>query len=192
VLIDKAPSNCYGGFERYRELYRDTKLVFLHRDPRDVFVSNEFFHQDVIGSRAARPDIGDLDYLLNGSVLGNSFTACRRVLVLERLLRGEGFDCLTVRYEDMKADFAREVWRVLDFAGLGLGPDTPVGRRGNEGETLPLGEHVEAAAEFRPLFRKGIVGDWRNHLQDERAKQAIKERWGQLLIELGYERGFDW
>jgi lipopolysaccharide transport system ATP-binding protein len=39
--------------------------------------------------------------------------------------------------------------------------------------------------------RKGIVGDWKNHF-DPQLKEAFKQRYGQLLIDTGYEEGMDW
>jgi lipopolysaccharide transport system ATP-binding protein len=39
--------------------------------------------------------------------------------------------------------------------------------------------------------RKGIIGDWRNHFTP-RIKRAFKDRFGQLLIDAGYERNCDW
>jgi len=40
-------------------------------------------------------------------------------------------------------------------------------------------------------FRKGQIGDWKNHFKDEHVK-AFKETAGQALIEMGYEQNFDW
>lgn len=40
-------------------------------------------------------------------------------------------------------------------------------------------------------YRKGIVGDWSNYLVGEN-KEYFKERYGQLLIDLGYEANFEW
>jgi len=40
-------------------------------------------------------------------------------------------------------------------------------------------------------YRKGVAGDWQNHLAGEN-KALFKERWGQLLIDLGYEQNLDW
>lgn len=42
-----------------------------------------------------------------------------------------------------------------------------------------------------PTFRSGQIDDWKRHFT-ERHKVAFKEVAGQLLIELGYERGLDW
>jgi lipopolysaccharide transport system ATP-binding protein len=40
-------------------------------------------------------------------------------------------------------------------------------------------------------LRKGIAGDWRNHFS-ENVKVEFQRRYGQLLIDTGYERDFNW
>jgi len=40
-------------------------------------------------------------------------------------------------------------------------------------------------------YRKGIIGDWRNFL-DEDNKNYFKEHYGLLLIDLGYEKDMNW
>lgn len=39
--------------------------------------------------------------------------------------------------------------------------------------------------------RKGMPGDWRNYF-DNKIKEQFKSKYGQLLIEAGYERNFNW
>jgi hypothetical protein len=40
-------------------------------------------------------------------------------------------------------------------------------------------------------YRKGVAGDWVNHLTGAN-KTLFKERWGSLLINLGYEQDLNW
>ena len=40
-------------------------------------------------------------------------------------------------------------------------------------------------------YRKGVAGDWRNHFTD-RVRDEFKLKFGQLLIETGYEASLDW
>jgi hypothetical protein len=62
---------------------------------------------------------------------------------------------------------------------------------------LDLGDKdVDCIADqvFHPksqTFRKGLIGDWKNHFTPEH-KAALKEVAGQLLIDLGYETTLDW
>ncbi len=49
-----------------------------------------------------------------------------------------------------------------------------------------LGQEDRSAHE-----RKGVAGDWRNHFTP-RVVRAFKDRFGGLLMDLGYERDLDW
>lgn len=40
-------------------------------------------------------------------------------------------------------------------------------------------------------YRKGVAGDWKNYLTGAN-KDLFKERWGQLLVDLGYEKDLSW
>ena len=43
----------------------------------------------------------------------------------------------------------------------------------------------------RNNMRKGIAGDWKNHFSDDH-KSAFKDRYGDTLIMLGYEKDNTW
>lgn len=62
-------------------------------------------------------------------------------------------------------------------------------RRLNADQVTSLAEHIWSTKSL--TFRKGGIGDWRNHFTEEH-KAAFKEQTGQLLIDLGYESGLDW
>ena len=53
--------------------------------------------------------------------------------------------------------------------------------------------HAIASSLFgnSPTFRKGQIGDWKNHFTEEH-KELFKKIAGQLLIDLGYESDFNW
>jgi lipopolysaccharide transport system ATP-binding protein len=40
-------------------------------------------------------------------------------------------------------------------------------------------------------YRKGVSGDWQNHFTDN-IKAAFKEKFGQILIDTGYEKDMNW
>jgi len=40
-------------------------------------------------------------------------------------------------------------------------------------------------------FRKGVPGDWKNHFTQEHIDH-FKEKWGDLIIKLGYEKDNTW
>lgn len=43
----------------------------------------------------------------------------------------------------------------------------------------------------KSTFRKGVTGDWKNHWNDAH-KKKFKDLAGDFLIELGYEKDFEW
>lgn len=45
--------------------------------------------------------------------------------------------------------------------------------------------------DVRHHYRKGVTGDWKNHFREEH-KRFFKERYGAVLIKLGYERDENW
>lgn len=190
MLIDKSPSNVLA-FPRYYDVFRECPIVVMHRDPRDVFVSLEFFHQQVLRDTAPCDRIGDGQHLRHRSHLWHAVKNCRMTLECEKLLERAGIPYLRLTYEQLVADFTAQLRRALAITGLDLSDDDPVLSPGAV-ETVPLAEHLERARSVRPLFRKGVAGDWRNHLTTVEAKDIFKEMAGDLLIELGYEQDFNW
>ncbi len=95
-----------------------------------------------------------------------------------------------VRYEDMLADTTVQMRTVLNHFGLehdSVGLDGIVDRHRFEKKTgRKPGE--EDASQFN---RKGIAGDWANHLTDHHRK-AFQEMAGEALVELGYETTQEW
>jgi len=96
----------------------------------------------------------------------------------------EGY--LEVRYEDLIADPAREAARILAFLDV-------------DADVAAVADCIEAASFERVSggrktgeesrashFRKGAVGDWRNHFGAD-AEAAFAKEAGAMLRELGYE-----
>lgn len=95
---------------------------------------------------------------------------------------------------------ARSVFRLATARGFGL-------EHSLRGASLPRAEILDityanrfeakrggkkAGSEDRSRhFRKGIAGDWKNHFTPVH-KQVFKERYGDLVVRLGYETDNDW
>ncbi|MGK7955891.1 MAG: sulfotransferase domain-containing protein [Crocosphaera sp.] len=45
--------------------------------------------------------------------------------------------------------------------------------------------------DVKSHYRKGVAGDWKNHFNDEHIK-LFKNKYGRLLIKLGYEKDENW
>lgn len=185
-LIDKAPSNLYAGFEKYRHLYRPCKIVTLYRDPRDIYISNEHFQRRTLGRLPERDDLGSLDYLRESAIFHGSFKRSAQLLALETQLRGEGYEVHRVRYEDMKRDFRSTLTGVLDFLEVRPSLSETVYSYYLK-ESVSFRRHLDLAKDFRPLFRKGVVGDWKSHISSRESRQYIVQEYGDLLTSLGYD-----
>lgn len=97
---------------------------------------------------------------------------------------------LIVKYRDLIADEHGQFNRIFDYAGLE--PDPEKRRAAIDAESFhkrtgrkPGEEKVDAH------HRKGVAGDWQNHFTD-RVKDAFKEKFGQVLIDTGYETDLNW
>jgi Sulfotransferase domain len=96
-----------------------------------------------------------------------------------------------VRYEDLRRNTAVELQRiVLELTGRRLGLEEVV--------TIAEEFSFERQAGRRPgeedkrsFLRKGIVGDWRKHFNQE-AGEIFNRYAGSELILLGYERDRSW
>lgn len=190
------------------DLFPDARFLWMIRDGRDAVVSNLFlllrernFHElpphcSAEGQHAAdRLAAGQTEGSLFGAELLRHLTqqwvesvyGARRA---ERLYGEVGGFC-QVRYEDLVSQPGQQLARVLSW--LGVAADETRVRTivaDNVFERNAGGRHP---GEEDPLaeWRKGVVGDWRNRFSSE-DKQVFKAVAGTLLVELGYEAGFDW
>lgn len=91
---------------------RRKKVVLVYRDPRDVVVSM-YFHKTRRSRRRMNVDIAQFIHDPHFGVAN-----IVRVMNLWRARLADHPQCLWLRYEDMKADPARELRRLLGFIGI--------------------------------------------------------------------------
>lgn len=167
-----------------KEKFKDKKVIFLTRDPRDVIVSSyfemsrrgEIFGANPYEQRQAvykgslsdfiHRDIGGFDTIIR---FYNIWAQNRTV--------PKGF--LLVRYEDMKADAHKELRRTLDFLGLQDIRDDEIA----DAVAFASFDHMRQmeqdgyfqSAILKPAdkkdntsykTRKGKIGGYREHLND--------------------------
>jgi sulfotransferase family protein len=148
---------------RSKRRYRHKKVILLVRDPRDVVVSMYFER-----SRRERAYSGTLQQFLRerkGSL--DTILAYYNIWAAERA-RPRGL-CL-VRYEDLQADTAGELRRLLRFAGAGEIADA----------------HIEEAVKFasfesmRAMETAGAAGTGRLRPGDPNDAESFKTRRGKV------------
>lgn len=179
----------------HKERIRPHRGFHVIRDPRDIVISAYFshLHSHALGDWLVeqRRSLASLDQ--DEGILA---TIDFRSKQFRRMSDWNYSDpnILEAKFEDLIEDSASQFNRILEF--LDLGPRR-LGR--NLVETI-LRDHT-----FRRLsggrsrgeekldhhYRSGTPGDWRRYFSDKN-KEYFKERYGQLVIDLGYEPDSNW
>ncbi|WP_349410291.1 sulfotransferase domain-containing protein [Pseudalkalibacillus sp. SCS-8] len=173
------------------------KQIFIFRDPRDVIVSYAYFIPKLeihpLYPTFNQPGFTHRDrlkFLIEG---GDPITSTK----YEQPDVNKWFtsfsdwmdrkNIFTVRFEDLTTSNVKK-YQVLHKMVKFLWDDQPVPYT----RPVMVGKMaLNIKPESSPTFRKGKSGGWREEF-DEELKQLFKEKAGQLLIDLGYEKDLDW
>lgn len=161
VVVEKTPDHALWGDELL-ELFPDARILHVVRDPRDVCSS----------LLAAGRDWGSHWAPRSAYEAANRWN---RYVEAARGIRPRGDDrSLEVRYEDLHADPAAELGRMLDW--LGLEHDGDLLARAAEATDISRLREGEGdgpwdlADEPDGFFRKGESGSWREDLRRSDAR----------------------
>ncbi len=182
----------------WKEIFdrNDLKQIFLVRDLRDVVVSYgyfidklpnhalyQYFQENEISMKdrclTLIEGINDTDRNLVYPSIDTWFRSFQPWMEQENVL--------TVKYEDLhisNSACVETLEKIITFLwGDGV---TPINK-----ETMIKQMINNINTKTSPTFRKGQSGGWLTEFNGP-CKKAFKERAGQLLIDLGYEKNFDW
>ncbi len=174
------------------------KMIILIRDPRDVAISSLHYHimeKHLLQGRDFPPDVENkvknmnredqlefvITHVLNRNhALDNLMMYCR------------GFVPLSVRFENLvgpdgggfRSQQKKEIRRVARYIDVELTED----KLDQIAFGLFGGKSVDSK---KGTFRKGKIGQWKEYFTP-RHKEIFKERYGKMLIELGYEVDNNW
>jgi hypothetical protein len=173
---------------------RNIQTIFVIRDPRDVVVSKihynmrrekHFLHKKyaAMGSDKER---------LRAAILGTknddgSYFALGIAEKLTSVLSWLSTETvMSIKFEDIigpkgGGNPEKQYQSILATA-------RHIGVALTEEQAITIGEQMFGTGK---TFRKGAIGDWRNHF-DEELKGIFKEKAGKYLINLGYEKDFSW
>jgi hypothetical protein len=174
----------------------DYQLVLMMRDPRDIVVSQYYHYAKRPNSRmySVFSAMGDmaagLMAIINGipaDASANHVSLANIGHRINQFLPWCSHGMHMVRYENLVGPFGggdlnnqlNEIEALSKHLGLAL----------SEPDMYSIANHVYHRKTN--TFRKGIIGDWRNHFLESH-KDALKEVAGQILIDLGYENDMDW
>jgi glycosyltransferase involved in cell wall biosynthesis len=109
-------SGSFGDLRKSLEQYKNTKVIFLVRDPRDVVVSHYF--QDTKRPKNSPEEVfqGSISEYIRDEKLGTDGIV--KFCNLWASQRDAPRDFLLIRYEDLHRDTVGELRRVADFLGI--------------------------------------------------------------------------
>ncbi len=157
-----------------KSIFPDAKLIAIYRDGRDVIVSEKYYLKNEIGQSGSFQQ-GVLNW--------------RRAMESQFSYEKE-YGIFTLSYESLKVNGEVVVRNLLEFLGLPADPEIVATMLEKSSFKFVTGRDsgVENSKSF---YRKGTVGDWRNHFTEEE-KFAFKELAGDILAKLRYEEGPAW
>ena len=167
---------------------RNCRVFFIYRDPRDQTISRAYWIRK--REKTHYPSV---------------MIDCSLSSTMNMLMYNNFCNAVTTRdyYERMLPWVACSFVYVTTFEKL-------VGSKGGGSDEIQMQEvlniiahlDIECSQEkiknvidnlFGPTmtFRKGLIGEWKNEFTDEQ-RELFKQTTGQLLIDLGYEKDFNW
>jgi hypothetical protein len=174
----------------------ESRGVHLFRDPRDMVVSAYFSHRnshpiDVDGVRWTELIRHRINLLKMDKDAGMAAEVEFSGYFLDHMLSWnyDAPDVLPVRMEDLVSDPARQWRRMLaHWQVLDLLPDGYLDEllRTRSFEQMAGGARKIGEEDEKSHYRKGVAGDWRNHLTEDHLK-LFRKRYGDLVERLGYD-----
>ncbi|TAN46426.1 MAG: tetratricopeptide repeat protein [Methylococcaceae bacterium] len=168
--------------DRLKVLFPEAKFILIYRDGRDIAVSGWYHLKRQFGEDQADPLPAYAKRI--AAVWRNDYE--KAVAFAERYPG----DCAQLRYEDLHENPVQELARLFDFLGLDSSPE--IVNQCVEACNFDklAGGRQRGEENLQSHFRKGIVGDWRNHFDQDTWAMFDAEA-GALLEKLGYPRQRD-
>jgi hypothetical protein len=176
-----------------RQPYRGFHVI---RDPRDVIVSGYFSHRNshpIKGKwetgflqphRKWLSEVSEAEGLLKEIEIGYALNGMAKWNFSDP-------DILELRFESLVSEpqkWFSDIFRHLDLSVKPKTLEKVVEK--NSFQKLAKGRK-RGEEDVKSHYRKGIHGDWKNYFNEEH-KAFFKEKWGQLVLDLGYEENPDW
>jgi hypothetical protein len=172
------------------------KIFVVIRDLRDALVSLYFslkVSHAIISNNVAEGHrkLNELDFeegflYLFGKNNGENMANMQRSW-LPICEKGEA---LLMRYEDMIADEMGEFKKIINHCEISV-PSRKLSEIVSRHSFISRAGRRPGEEDVVSHYRKGIAGDWENHFTD-RIKEEFKLKFGQLLIDTGYEKDLNW
>lgn len=176
AIGERTPANV-ASLQLLQQMFPKAKMLHITRDPRDVAISM-WFHGLRINPKEAKKEYVSPD------ALALKLTDAWVNLLSSTRQFGVSFpeQYLEVRYESLQQDFAGTLRPLLTTLGVDASDETIENCREQSSFKKLSGGRDQGSEDRQSHFRKGVVGDWKNHLQ-EATITKIDEIAGDLLAE---------
>lgn len=176
------------------------RVIYIVRDPRDVAVS--YYHHNVKARNI--PDGYPLSEFVPRFIRGEfdrRFGCWRDHVLSWTAVRGGNPWFIILRYEEMKADPAQALRRVVTFlkdcafSAIASGDEaieraitlsSPERMRALEKQEAGQWVLTKGTRSDKPFVRSATVGGWQSQL-DSASVACIESAWGDLMGDLGYQ-----
>ena len=163
----------------FSRIFTRSRFVFIVRDPRDVIVSSWFHNlrvEENFMQRAVSMEIW------TRKMTGRWYKDISHVRRESEKMKDR---FITVRYEDMHLKPLETATQLFEFLDLDH-DESLVSRCVDLASFNKLSGGRELGAESRDSFyRKGVVGDWKNHL-DQSMNEIVLEGAGSVMMTFDY------
>lgn len=148
------------------------KVIYVMRNPKDVFVSFYFFHQ--MAGFLEDPGTFDefMEKFLQGKLVFGKWTdhikSWRNTKLGDRIMY--------ITYEEMKKDLPSALRNISSFLGKNMSDEVIKkiaencsfeAMKDNPMSNFSLVPKIYMDSDKSPFFRKGVAGDWKNHFTAE-------------------------
>jgi hypothetical protein len=173
---------------------RYKKIIYIVRDPRDVFIS---YYEFQLKRRVISDDCRLEEFLprFMESAIEPKMGSWRDHVVSWIATRGGQENFLLLRYEEMLSNPQREATKIASFLGLDSQPER-IGRavelssadrmRKLEKEQSRQWRATKKTRQDKPFVRKAAAGGWKSALPQHCVAQ-IESAWGDVMRSVGYE-----
>ncbi len=179
VIGERTPDN-FRALSTLHQLFPEAKFIQIIRDGRDAAASG-WFHNLRVSPDWTRKEFGTLP----------RFAAKYARYWVQVIGAGRAFEkdhpaqYTEIKYEELHQDTAAGVMHLLEFLDVDTS-EKAVAQCCAAGDFKTLAGGREPGKENRDShFRKGTIGDWRNHF-DAEATEVFERHAGRLLRQLDY------
>ncbi len=162
--------------------FPEAKFIHVIRDGRDVCVSG-WFHNLRDKGEAFRQKFPEMNSYIQYTVTNHWLPYIERARAFGE---AQPDRYLELQYESLHAQPEVEIPRLLHFLEVDV-DDAAIAACAQAGSFQALADGRTQGEEDRgSFFRKGVIGDWKNHFDDSNIA-TFMQHGGQMLQTLGYD-----